>query len=215
MRHSHDLTFPPADDMLRRLVLARDPGPETATSNKHALWDALLAGQWSLLDAFTAGGVRYVVARRNSADDAAPRALGERERAVLELVLAGRSGKWIALDLHVSESTVARALRTALRRVGVVDTVALAGIKGALFETIEDPTTGIDLAIARLSVVATGVPALSDAERGVMTGILDGKRVAAIAHERGTSPRTVANQISSIYKKLGVSSRREILALLT
>jgi DNA-binding CsgD family transcriptional regulator len=38
---------------------------------------------------------------------------------------------------------------------------------------------------------------------------------AAIARERGTSPRTVAHQISSSYQKLGVSSRREPVALST
>ena len=45
--------------------------------------------------------------------------------------------------------------------------------------------------------------------------LLGGKRSAAIARERGTSPRTVAHQITSTYQKLGVSSRRELLALFT
>ena len=49
----------------------------------------------------------------------------------------------------------------------------------------------------------------------MVAGILGGKRAAAIARERGTSIRTVSKQITSIYKKLGVSSRREALALLT
>jgi DNA-binding CsgD family transcriptional regulator len=56
---------------------------------------------------------------------------------------------------------------------------------------------------------------LSDAERAIVAGILGGKRITAIAHERGTSPRTVAHQIGSAYKKLGASSRRELLALLS
>jgi DNA-binding CsgD family transcriptional regulator len=58
------------------------------------------------------------------------------------------------------------------------------------------------------------VPDVSSAERASLTGILDGKRLVVIARERGTSPRTVSHQIASIYKKLGASSRREVLALL-
>jgi DNA-binding CsgD family transcriptional regulator len=72
----------------------------------------------------------------------------------------------------------------------------------------------MELAITRLTPVAAS-PGLSDAERAVVTGILGGKRIAAIARERGTSPRTVSNQLASVYKKLGVSSRREVIALLT
>ena len=55
---------------------------------------------------------------------------------------------------------------------------------------------------------------LSGAEGAVLTGIIDDKRVVASARERGTSLRTVSHQITSIYKKLGTSSRREVLALL-
>jgi DNA-binding CsgD family transcriptional regulator len=40
-------------------------------------------------------------------------------------------------------------------------------------------------------------------------------RRAVIARQRGTSPRTVANQITSIYHKLGISSCRELMAQLT
>ena len=38
---------------------------------------------------------------------------------------------------------------------------------------------------------------------------------SAIAEARGTSVRTVANQIQAIFKKLGVSSRSELVALLS
>lgn len=54
--------------------------------------------------------------------------------------------------------------------------------------------------------------ALTTAEEIVMQGIFDGKSNEAIAQMRGTSPRTIANQIASIFKKHGVSSRRELVA---
>lgn len=53
---------------------------------------------------------------------------------------------------------------------------------------------------------------LTDAERVVLRELLAGKSNAEIADARGTSPRTVANQISSLYRKLGVASRAELAA---
>lgn len=198
---------------LRSTVLAQDRIGSRPRPSKQSLWQALLAGRCSLVDTFMAAGTRYVVVCKNPDEGAALRAIQGRELAVLELALTGRSGKWIAFELQLSESTVARTLRTALRRIGVVDAADLVGVRTAQFEPLEGMPPGVDLAMARLTP-ASASAGLSDAERAVVTGILGGKRIAAIAQERGTSPRTVANQLASIYKKLGVSSRREAIALL-
>lgn len=55
---------------------------------------------------------------------------------------------------------------------------------------------------------------LTDAERQVVALLLDGRTNAAIAEERGTSVRTVANQIASIFRKAGVASRSELVTRL-
>jgi DNA-binding NarL/FixJ family response regulator len=55
-------------------------------------------------------------------------------------------------------------------------------------------------------------PALSPAEREVATLAAAGWTNAAISVHRGTSDRTVANQMASIFRKLGVSSRQELAA---
>ena len=54
---------------------------------------------------------------------------------------------------------------------------------------------------------------LTAAEREVAFGLLLGLTNAEIAEERGTSRRTVANQVASILLKAGVRSRSEFLAL--
>nr|WP_225936953.1 helix-turn-helix transcriptional regulator [Myxococcus sp. RHSTA-1-4] len=54
---------------------------------------------------------------------------------------------------------------------------------------------------------------LTAAEREVATLAESGLSTRAIAERRGTSPRTVARQLTSIYTKLGARSRRELLAL--
>jgi DNA-binding CsgD family transcriptional regulator len=54
---------------------------------------------------------------------------------------------------------------------------------------------------------------LTPSERAVLSLLESGAKSAEIARARQTSPRTVTNQIAAIYRKLGVSSRRELLAL--
>ena len=55
---------------------------------------------------------------------------------------------------------------------------------------------------------------LRPAEREVMDLILAGLSNAEIARRRQRSVRTVAHQVDSIFRRLGVGSRQELLALL-
>jgi DNA-binding CsgD family transcriptional regulator len=61
-------------------------------------------------------------------------------------------------------------------------------------------------------VESATLAALTAAERAVTKLVLSGKSNAEIARQRGTSPRTIANQLASLYRKLGVRSRRELSA---
>jgi DNA-binding NarL/FixJ family response regulator len=202
-----------ARDSLRRGVLAREGVRAGRRScDEHALWPALVAGRWSLLDAFTAAGTRYIVAHENPPEAAPLRALTQREQLVLDHVLAGRAGKWIALELGISEPTVARTIRTAVRRLGVADPVALAGVQATRFESLDGVIADRALAVGHKTLDRCSMDSLTRSERDVMAGMLNGQRVAAIAWGRGTSRRTVALQMASIYRKMGVSSRRELLA---
>ncbi|MGH7633061.1 MAG: helix-turn-helix transcriptional regulator, partial [Gemmatimonadaceae bacterium] len=204
-----------ARDTLRHAVEAHGRARDAHRSTGDQLWPALVAGQWSLLDSFSAAGTRYLVAHQNPHGGEALRALSWREQAALELALAGRSGKWSAFEMKLSESAVTRTLRSALRKIRADDAAALSGVRSARFEPLEGLDAEDKLAIARLNPAAFPRASLSDAEHAVVAGLLDGKRIAAIACERGTSPRTVAHQITSTYQKLRVSSRRELFALFT
>ena len=55
---------------------------------------------------------------------------------------------------------------------------------------------------------------LTPGELQVIGLLLQGRRDAQIARARGTSERTVLNQLSSIFRKLGVKGRDELLVLL-
>jgi DNA-binding CsgD family transcriptional regulator len=59
---------------------------------------------------------------------------------------------------------------------------------------------------------AAALAGLSPAEAEVLALILDGHDNGSIADARKTSPRTTANQVASIFRKLGVASRAELAA---
>jgi DNA-binding CsgD family transcriptional regulator len=48
-------------------------------------------------------------------------------------------------------------------------------------------------------------------ESEVLLQLLEGLSNEEIATERGVSARTVANQVASVFRKLGVSSRGELV----
>jgi DNA-binding NarL/FixJ family response regulator len=61
---------------------------------------------------------------------------------------------------------------------------------------------------------AAGEPfaALTPAEREVALALVAGWSNLAVAEARGTSVRTVANQVASLFRKLGVGSRAQLVA---
>jgi DNA-binding NarL/FixJ family response regulator len=65
------------------------------------------------------------------------------------------------------------------------------------------------------SIPKATVEGLTPAEGEVLAFLLDGYDNASIAEARKTSPRTVANQVASIFRKLGVASRAELAAKLS
>jgi DNA-binding NarL/FixJ family response regulator len=53
-------------------------------------------------------------------------------------------------------------------------------------------------------------PNMTAAEWAVVRLVLDGRSNQDIATERGVAVRTIINQLSSVYRKLGVNSRAEL-----
>lgn len=72
------------------------------------------------------------------------------------------------------------------------------------------PSGGLD-AGSRCADARDGAD-LSAAEREVFELVREGHSDARIAELRGTAPRTVHKQVHSIYRKLDVSCRNELLA---
>jgi DNA-binding CsgD family transcriptional regulator len=85
---------------------------------------------------------------------------------------------------------------------------SLQGLRVARFSLGAD-----DLVVLSFPVRPTELPpVLTAAERAVVEAMLSGKTNPEIARARGTSTRTVANQIANAFQKLEVSSRGELAA---
>jgi DNA-binding NarL/FixJ family response regulator len=84
----------------------------------------------------------------------------------------------------------------------------------------EAADSAADAAVAEANVLVLGMPltperaltALTRAERAVALQLVEGASNVAIAEARGASPRTVANQVAAVFRKLGVGSRASLIA---
>jgi DNA-binding CsgD family transcriptional regulator len=74
---------------------------------------------------------------------------------------------------------------------------------------------GVELVVLSFAAIPAELPAdLSAAEREVLRGLLQGETNAQVAARRQTAVRTAANQVASIFRKIGVTSRAELAARL-
>ena len=110
--------------------------------------------------------------------------LTPREEQVVAHLRLGMPLKVIAIELGLHPSTISMHVGSAARKLGACGRLAL--VKGG-----SEP----DFAL------------LTESERAVAKLAREGLSNAEIGRLRGTSPRTVANQLARIYRKLGVGSR--------
>lgn len=145
--------------------------------------------------------------------------LTPREEQILAQLRLGLPLKVIALELGVHPSTVSTHVSSAARKLGAHNRVELArkDRPTSFTEAFEDRSLPKEApsgvlpkevsAAINLDTESDPFEMLSPAEREVARLAREGRSNAEIACARGTSPRTVANQLARIYKKLGVGSR--------
>lgn len=205
--------------MLRMAVLRRE---RARAANSDELWPDLVAGQWTLVDQFESDGRRVVVAYRNDPLAAPYQALERAEAYALRCALEGDASKAIAMELSVSEATVSRLIARGLQRLGLRHLADAGELRAMSMSVLQfgNEDAPVDVAVLSRPQHAlqpgclSGSESLTAAERDVLSGVLAGQSHATIAAQRNTSPRTIANQVASIFSKVGVQSRRELLARL-
>lgn len=201
----------------RRMDRARMRAVRSAPLRALQLWQGLFAGRWSLVEHRESDGRRLVLARRNDPDAPGRPALSRRQRQVLFYASVGWSLKQITYALGLSsEGTVSRHLGAAFRKTGIASraelirrTTEAAARAVEASADVEGPgDTPGEVGIARSH---PGPEALTNAEGDVARLVTEGLSNKEIAARRGVSPHTVANQLTSVYRKLGVQNRFQLV----
>ncbi len=188
--------------------------PDTAMEQ----WEGLVQGRWSLVDHFDTDRRRFVVAIKNDPTYPDPRGLTMRERQVAEFIGLGHSCKEISYTLGVSQSAITNCTARAQQKLGFSSLPELAAFfapSGLRAKLAEVAIHGEDLLVGAYPLInEERVGDLTDAERTVLAHLVSGSTNHDIAKKRQSSEHTVANQVQSIFRKLGVMSRSELAAQL-
>jgi DNA-binding CsgD family transcriptional regulator len=209
------LTAVPPDPLGFFTRLASGAGALRGGSFAEAIWQALVAGDWALVDQVDVGSSRVLLLGRFRGRR--PRgALSPRQRQVLECVERDVRSTAIAAELGVSQATVSESLTGGLRKLGFRsraelvwqrrDGVALAaprGLRAALLKTRR-----AEIALLSFGMPLAGlVEPLPPAERAVLEATAGGLTQREVARVRGTSRHTVGKQLASARRKLDEHTR--------
>jgi len=190
------------------------------------LWLSLCSGRLQISDLTELNGQTVAILERRLTDGALRNAIPRRRLEVLERRLSGDSEKAIAIDLDLSGSTVCSHIRRALEAVSPDPRIP--GLMMLLARVYHAATSDapIDATFTRLTLAepcfVVSLPQLelgdsrhlSPAEIEVCQLLLRGRTHDEIANLRGTRPRTVSNQIASIFQKFNVSGRMTLMTAL-
>ena len=159
------------------------------------LWSALVRGEASLVER-TAGSCRQYLVLDNPPTTQPLHSMTSAERAVVSVAARGLSSKLVGYALGISQSAVSNRLRSAAAKLGVASRLELLRVAALLSR---DPRAGFDDAT------------LTAAERDVLDLLALGLSNREIASIRNRSMRTIANQVASLLRKTGSTSRRDVL----
>jgi DNA-binding NarL/FixJ family response regulator len=179
-----------------------------------ALWRGLRAGELYIASSHYANGYCWATIEPRTPTAVPPSQ--SQALNVLERVLSGEPQKVIAYELGRAVATIAgycsQALKTmahpsSCTRAPILLVMAATAARGAavpkakLERLLDDGSWVIRVAIPGNNLASR----LSPGEWEVARAAIEGKSHAEIAVARGTSRRTVANQLASVFDKTGTS----------
>jgi DNA-binding CsgD family transcriptional regulator len=226
---SHEHRVAPA----RTLEIVASDAPthalHTEPARLSALWTELISGSCAIEDSvFSEQSCALVVTRGQRGAGAGRAPLPKRHAEVLERALIDGARKSLAVDLGLCPSSVAEILKQGFTYMGLscwpsripLLVVMAAHARRAPELTRADAALVAEnqhfprqtISVARPDNELSG--RLSPAELAVTRLLVEGKSYAEMGVLRGTSSRTVANQLGSAFQRLGVSGRAELLCLL-
>ncbi|HET7544099.1 MAG TPA: LuxR C-terminal-related transcriptional regulator [Polyangiaceae bacterium] len=184
------------------------------------LWRGLVSGSSRVVDGFFSDERCYLVVRQSACRG---EELSGRRLAILEQILRSGYQLCVAIDLQLAPSTITSSARSALETLGasgrpsrvhpIIMLAAIAAGNGT--RRLANRSTMIEEA-SSLQVWSIPRPelrcaSLSPAELAVVKCLVEGLSYEEIGQLRGTANRTIANQIASVYRRLGISGRNGLL----
>jgi DNA-binding NarL/FixJ family response regulator len=157
-------------------------------------WSALISGAWSLVERVDSDGARHYVVIETPRSRRL-RSLSPVQMQVVELSARGLTGKAVAYALGITGGNVSKSLSEAAYKLGIRNRTELVRLASRL----------LDAGPARAPHVE-----LTSAEHDVLELVRRGWTNAHIGRIRRRSEHTVANQVASLLRKLGVPSRRAL-----
>ena len=188
------------------------------------VWRELVHGLCRVVDSFFTDDRCYLVL---AATSTANPLLGRR-LAILQAVLGGVGQKNVAIDQGLAPSTVALNARQGLEQLGLTckpsrvhPLLMLAAKAGAKNDgSLAASLSSIEEGDNSLRVISVPRPdrrlacLLPPAELSVIRHLVEGLPTTEIAQLRQTSTRTIANQITAVFRRMRVSGRNELLSRL-
>ncbi|MBX3399403.1 MAG: FHA domain-containing protein [Gemmataceae bacterium] len=151
---------------------------------------------------------RYVIGRGSDCDLILPSERASRRHAALEVA----DGTATLVDLDSRNGTLVDGEpteRSMLRHGSVIEI----GDSVCVFEWLAAAAFGDDIPTPSVpSIASSESPALTPAERRVLTCLLGGLAEKAIASKLAISQHTVHSHVKRIYAAYGINSRSELLA---
>jgi DNA-binding CsgD family transcriptional regulator len=83
------------------------------------IWSGVISGDWSVLGVWETPEGQCLIAKKNASCKNSGKRLSEREVQVVSLAVRGHANKYIAIELGLTESTVATHLRRAMGKLRV------------------------------------------------------------------------------------------------
>ncbi len=199
-------------------------------ANLAALWMELIQGSCKIeAGFFTEHACTIGVTRAPlGATASATKRITQRDIEVLEQALLNGGRKSLALDFGLCASSVAEILKRCFAFMGLPcwpSRIPLVLVMAAHAKDIRENARAAKLlsvenqqfrqqTFSAVRPDAELAGQLSQAEYDVARLLVEGFNYDQIASVRGTSPRTVANQVAAAFARLGVSGRAELLCFL-
>lgn len=195
-------------DAVRRIESVQAKRARSEGEGALERWPALVDGQWSIVERTESDGRRIYLALRNLPQVASERSLTRMERETIRRAALGWSNAEIAFGLGLRESTVGVHVAKGAKKLGIRDRVELIRLFGtSLFQFDVDVDGDLMMVLREPKALRLPRVGLTCAEEELLLWVMRGASNQEIAQRRSTSTNTVAKQLSSIFRKCGVSSR--------